>query len=627
MEFFSRGIELFNQVYMMFEQTEDGRKPLDIKVLDMGLGMERIAWFSQGKENIYEATFPKVLKKLKSATKVKMDHNLYKKFSQYSILLNADEVENMDEAWATVGEKIGENPEKLKEKISPMTAIYSIAEHARTLLVAISDGALPSNVGGGYNLRLVFRRAMRFIDKFGWDIDMGDVAKWHAEELKDIFPELLKHAENVKRILDNEKEKYYEMKERSKNIVANIIKKNITTDTLIKLYDSNGINPEIVKEEAKALGKEIIVPDNFYALVAERHENLEQLTATKKETTIDIGTVPETKALYFDDWKPKEFTAKILKIIDDYVILDRTQFYPTSGGQINDTGYINGDEVLDVFKQGKVIIHKLKNISFKVGDIVKCHVDEDRRKQLAEHHTSTHIINAAAKKVLGDHINQAGARKTLEKATLDLTHYKNISDEEIKEIEDESNKIVKEAHTIKKSFMKREAAEKKYGMRIYQGGAVPGKELRIVDIDKLDVEACGGTHLNNTSEAGNIHILKSTKIQDGIVRITFTAGERAGEEIGKKDSLADDLAAFFGVEKELVPARAEELFSKWKKAKKAVKKGKEINLKELELTSKEKFDGNILEETAKRLKTQIEHLPSTLNRFKKELEEAKEKLS
>lgn len=617
MEFFSRGIELFNQVYMMFEQTESGRKDLKLKVLDMGLGMERIAWFSQGKENIYEATFPKTLDKIKNKININLDFDLYSKFSKYSALLNADEVENMDKAWERVSNLLninGVDSKKLKEIIEPMVALYSIAEHSRTLLVAITDGALLSNVGGGYNLRILFRRAMRFIDKYNWDLDLKDVVEWHSEELKDIFPELNNNISNIKTILDIEKERYFEMKDRSKKIIEKVIQKEINTNILIELYDSQGINPDIIKEEVQKLGKKIIVPENFYTLVSERHEIQENKNATVKDMEIDIGTVPDTKALYFDDWKGKEFTAKVLKIIDNkYVILDRTHFYPTSGGQLNDEGDLNGDDVINVFKQGKVIIHELSRISFNEGDIIRGNIDLSRRKQLADHHTATHIVNAAAKKILGDHINQAGAKKTLEKATLDLTHYKNIEDEELKDIELEANNIVKRSINIEKKFMKREEAEREYGMRIYQGGAVPGRELRIVNIGGVDIEACGGTHLNNTNETGHISLLKSTKIQDGIVRITFTSGSRSNELSNIDNELIEEISKLLNVEKPIIPSRAEEIFNLWKKTKKALKKGKETP--PFKLVSEKKFKGDILEETAKRLKTQKEHIVSTLNRF------------
>ncbi len=636
MEFFSNGIELFNQVYMMFEQTDDpstgNRRELKIKVLDMGLGMERIAWFSQGTATIYDATFPTAIEYLKESTGVEFDENLYRKFAPYASLLNIDEVENINTAWLGVAEKVGVDVETLKSKILPMTAIYSIAEHSRSLLFAVTDGGLPSNVGGFYNLRVIFRRMMSFIDKNNWsdNIDMKKLLRLHAQFLEPIFPELQDSAGEVYEILEFEKKKYYESRQRASNIINSIILKNdkLTTDRLVELYDSNGINPDELSSEAKKQGVSITVPDNFYKLVAEKHENEKQTaekisTQTKREKHYDTDNL-KTEVLYFDHYDLVDFKANVLKIIhdteeNDYkVILDKTAFYPTSGGQLHDMGVLNKSEVLDVFKQGNVIIHVLKSIDFKEGQSVHGRIDIDRRIQLAQHHTATHILNGAAKKILGNHIWQAGAAKTLEKARLDITHYENLTKEQITEIENYANKIVRENLPVYKSFMKRNVAESKYGFRIYQGGAVPGKDLRIVDIVGFDVEACGGTHLDITGDVGQIKILKSSKLQDGVVRIEFTAGLAAEKAMQEKESSLEDVAKILGCTLKQVPARTEELFQKWKRI---VKKN---NKEKFELTStieSDESDEKILSKVSSILSTQPENITKTIERFLKEIKE------
>ena len=625
MEYFSRGLELGNQVYMMFEQTPTGAKELKLKVLDMGMGHERNAWFTKGTSTSYETTFPTVCKMLYERTGIKIDNALMTKFLPLSSFLNVDEVEDINETWKEVAEKIGMDVDELKEKILPLAALYSIAEHTRSLLFALSDGALPSNTGGGYNLRVILRRALGFIDKYKWDIGLGEVAEEHAKYLKPIFPELMENLTEVKKILEVEKKKYENLKEKSKAIVDRIVKeKKVSNEKLIELYDSNGISPEIITEEAEKAGVKIKVPDDFYTKVAERHEKQEQEHATVREEKLDLAGIEDTDALYFDDYKDIEFVAKVLKVIDKDVVLDRTAFYPTSGGQIHDIGIISGDDVKDVFKQGAVIIHRMKDKpKFKAGDEVTGEVDIQRRKQLAIHHTATHVVNAAARAVLGKHINQAGAKKTLEKATLDITHYESVSDEEMKRIEEEANKIVKAEKNVSKSFMGRDEAEKKYGMSIYQGGAVPGNKLRIVEIEGIDVECCAGTHLDNTKEIGKIKLLKSTKISDGIVRLTYTAGDAMEKEKVGQQSILTEAAVLLGVKEDEVPGRANELFSKWKEARKAVKKKKEIDMKKLELVSGDKFSGDALAETAKILQTQPEHVIKTISRFMDELKKFK----
>ena len=627
MEYFSRGLELGNQVYMMYEQTPSGNKELNLKVLDMGMGHERNAWFTQGKSTSYETTFPTVTKKLQSITGIKVDDEMMQKFLPYSSYLNVDEVDDINKVWDEVAEKTGYEVGELRKNILDLAALYSVAEHSRALLVALSDGALPSNVGGGYNLRVILRRALSFIDKYNWNIYLPDVCRWHAEYLKPLFPELSDNLDEVEKILEVERMKYGATKQKTSSMISKLMHEDIDEKRLLVLYDSYGITPEVVKEEADKLNRKISVPDNFYAMVAELHEKREQEHATKREEKIDLENVPDTKTPYFEDYKQSEFDAKVLKIIGSKVILDETYFYPTSGGQLHDLGKINDIEVVDVFKQGKIVIHVLgQNPDFKAGDKIHGEIDLQRRVQLAKHHTATHIVNAAARKVLGSHINQAGAKKDIDKATIDLTHYQNVTDDELQQIEKEANRLVKEGITVHSTFLPRTEAEQTYGMNIYQGGAVPGKILRIVNIEGVDVEACGGTHLHNTLEAGHIKILKATKISDGIVRLYFTAGEAAQKEGTKEKEILEESVRLLDVKINQLPGRVNELFEKWKLAKKAVEKHKKIDLNELELKSTGIFNGNILDKIAEILKTQPEHVVKTIKRFLSELHEFKGKI-
>ncbi|HII72645.1 TPA: alanine--tRNA ligase, partial [Candidatus Woesearchaeota archaeon] len=548
---------------------------------------------------------------------------LFKKFSPYSSLLNIDEVEDINKAWEEVGKKMGMKGKELKEKIMPMTAIYSIAEHSRALLVALNDGGLPSNVGGGYNLRVILRRALGFIDQFGWDLKLKEVAGWHAEELKELFPELKQNLAEVAKILDVETEKYKASKEKAAQIVARVIDKDVTDDMLVELYDSHGISPEMVRDEAKKSGKMIIIPDDFYKKLGERHEQKEKKLATHRETTLDLEGVPDTEVMYWGSHDKLDFEAKVLKVDGEYVIIDKTAFYPTSGGQMHDVGEMNGKHVEDVFKQGAVIVHKVPGHGLKKGDNVKGRIEKERREQLAKHHTATHIVNGAARKVLGRHVWQAGAAKTLEKSRLDITHYDSLSKEEMEKIEEEANKIVKKGVKINKRLIPRREAEDKYGFALYQGGAVPGKMIRVVEIEGWDVEACGGTHLDNTSEVGEIKLIKSSKLQDGIVRLEFVAGKAVEKIERQEEGNLAEVAEFLGVDERQVPGRAKELFDKWKTA---VKKKKRLD--SYELTSTEEYPGEpgeILVKTAEILKTQPATVLNTLQRFRKELDEAKEK--
>ncbi|MEK6867659.1 MAG: alanine--tRNA ligase-related protein, partial [Nanoarchaeota archaeon] len=568
---------------------------------------------------------PTVCQFLKNKTGIKVNESLIQKFLPYASYLNADEAEDLNVVWRNIAAKIDMNMFELKENVLPLAAMYSVGEHTRSLLVAIHDGVLPSNVGGGYNLRLILRRALGFIDKYNWNLDLGEIAEKHAAYLKPLYPELTENLNHVKKILEVEKLKYQANRDKAKQIITKLIEKNEALDTekLLQLYDTQGIAPELVKDVSINLHKPIQIPDNFYALVSQLHEKKKQEHATEREEKLQLNNIPPTKALYFHDYTMVKAKAKVLARVGNNVIFDQTVFYPTSGGQLHDTGNLFSEtgkkyHVITVFKQGNIIVHVVDTTDgLEVGAELKQEVDWTRRQQLSQHHTATHIVNAAAKKILGAHAQQAGAKKDVDKAHIDITHYESLTEEQLKEIEKVANEIINKDITLKLDFMTRDDAEKKYGMEIYQGGAVPGAELRMVHIPEVDVECCGGTHLHSTKEAGEIRILKASKIQDGVVRITFTAGAASQKTDDTQENILNTVKKLLHADENKLPGRTQELFDKWKKA---VKKKQPMTTAEAQLTSTEIFEGDVLAELARILKTQSEHVPKTIERFMKELD-------
>ncbi|MFH0861060.1 MAG: alanine--tRNA ligase [Candidatus Altiarchaeota archaeon] len=532
MEFFSRGLELGNQVYMQYEVLQDGTsRELKTKVIDMGAGLERWSWFSQGVPMSYDTVFPDVMKHLYRETGVKPDNRMWSQFARYAGLLDIDELGNLDPVWNQVSTEMGITLDELKKEVYLRRALYAIADHTRTLLVAIHDGALPSNVGGGYNLRSILRRCWSLMDEHGWSIDLHKVLDKHVNEFGEWYTELREKG-SLHEIIDVERERYDENRRKCKTLVSKMIGsgEKFTPEKLVGLYDSQGINPELIKE----FNSDLRIPENFYGLVEERHEQVE---GEKKQELQLKGNYDETKQLYYEREGP-EFNATVLGVEGDYLILDRTLFYPEGGGQEADYGIIGSAKVLDVQKAGNVIAHKVDSAGkFREGMLVSGKVDWDRRTQLSQHHTATHIVNVSARKVLGPHVWQAGAHKSVDISRLDITHYRGVSDDELKKIETEANLLVGKAIPIRVSIMKRNEAEEKHGFRLYQGGAVPGTELRIVEIKGVDAEACGGTHLNNTKEAGRITLVRSKRIQDGIVRLEFKAGAASDKHSGTEEEL------------------------------------------------------------------------------------------
>ena len=613
MEIFSRGLELGNQVYMKYKLTGQGQKQeLNLKVLDMGMGQERNSWFTGATPTSYETTFPEIIKKIKPQTGITTNEQIIQKFLPYSSYLNTDETENLEKTWETIAKKINEDKKELQNQVLPLSAMYSIIEHLRTLLFAINDGVMPSNTSGGYNLRVILRRALQLNTKYNWNLDFDKIIELHAQTLKEQYPELKENLEEVKEIINVEKEKYAETTKKSTYIINHQLKdKKLDTETLINLYDSHGITPEQIKETLKS---KLTIPDNFYGLVAEKHENEQQ---TKKETEqIDFGTETPTKALYFEDGERTKFKGKVIKIKNDLVLLEETYFFPTSGGQHYDTGNINGENVIEVYKQGALIIHKMKTApKFKEGETINCEIDEERRKQLTQHHTATHIINKVCRNLLGNHVWQSGSGKFVKKARIDLTHYKRLDEETLKKIEQEANKIVKQNLKITKRFESKADAEKKYGFSIYQGGLIPGKNIRIVEIENYDVEACGGTHVNTTGEVGEIKIIGTKKLQEGIVRLEYVAGKALTEIKQEGEQQEKEIAQLLECEVNQIPGRVEELFKKWKDK---VKKKKEIDIK---LTSTKTYEGDVIKQAIQHLSVSKDQLKNTINRFLKDIQQ------
>src|SRR5207248_6837391 len=184
----------------------------------------------------------------------------------------------------------------------------------------------------------------------------------------------------------------------------------------------------------------------------------------------------------------------------------------------------------DVQKMGTSILHFIRgDATSLLKKRVACLIDGERREALMRNHTATHIVLGAARKALGNHVWQAGAHKAPDLARLDITHYDALTDAEVARIEELANGEVLGHHQVRAKVLARDVAEKKFGFRLYQGGSVPGGELRVVEIPKWDVEACGGTHVSRTSDVSLIKILRSTRMQDGVVRLEYAARKGALE--------------------------------------------------------------------------------------------------
>ncbi|MCK5139034.1 MAG: alanine--tRNA ligase, partial [Thermodesulfovibrionia bacterium] len=447
-----------------------------------------------------------------------------------------------------VADRLKISIDELNCNITPMENLYVICDHSRALMFLLQDGVLPSNVKEGYFARLLVRRTLRALDFLNLDIPLPEIVKLQVDYFKRDFPELSESGDELMGLVDVEVEKYKKTIKKGRGIVKRleegVIKKDglkkIELNDLIDLYDSHGLTPDTVAEFSSL---SVEIPDDFYIKVTEKHEKPEVERKDLKKIEIP-GGIPATYQGYYEDSDVMCFKARVLAVFNNYVILDKTYFYPEGGGQETDHGKIDDMPVIDVQKVGSVIVHKLKvkgdldnSSNIKEGGTVNCEIDQNRRTQLMQHHTATHILNGAARKVLGNHVWQTGAHKSVKGARLDITHYASLSQEESEEIETLANEIINENRNIEIRFMKRNDAEKKYGFRLYQGGAVPGGEIRIINIRDWDIEACGGMHFNSTGDVGHIIITGSKRIQDGVVRLEFVAGDAAKRYVEKEMDL------------------------------------------------------------------------------------------
>ncbi len=529
LEYFVRGLELGNAVFTEFGGDLNSYSVLDQKIIDMGAGLERFAWITMGTPTAYDCCFGPITKNLMEKIGIDAEPKLLQEYFT-AISKGLRESTDLTQVRKSALKQTKIDEAKFNKIIAPLEGIYLIADHLRTLVFAISDGALPSNVGGGYNLRMILRRAIATMDRFGWNLDLKELADMHIDYLKSTYPELVETRNDVKMIIGIERERYGESKTRMKGI-ANTLKtqnKMLTVDDLIRLYESDGITPDFLKQEQIILE----IPSTFY----ERLSSLHQSEKVEKKEILNLDGIPDTIALYYGD-DPTEFEAKVLKVINKkFVILDKTSFYPRGGGQEPDHGKIAGFDVIDVNKHGNIIVHELKGGIPKEGQTVSCVVDSKRRDEITKHHTSTHILNSSSRNVLGSWVWQHSAFKEEDHARLDITHHSALTKEEVAKIEELANAKVKENIPVIIQNFDRGTAEQKYGFRIYQGGIVPVKSVRIVSIEDFDVEACGGTHVKSTKDVELVKITRTKRIQDGVVRLEFVAGKAAQEYVKKHEA-------------------------------------------------------------------------------------------
>ena len=609
------GLELATLVFMNLEEREDGEVEIKgvkygempLQIIDTGYGLERFCWAAAGTPTIYEAIYPESVEWLKelsgfSAEKYDMSQSemdallgeMSRLFGIMNIEVGSDEERMRSVFLSRLAERGHDIGSELFQAITePLARIYAIPDHMHALANMLGDGLVPSNAKAGYLARMIVRRVLRMRDELGLGVSISDLAihhldvNYHSDRMKQT-------REGMLTILKGEEERYDEMLRKGKQVVKTAIKgiaksaEGLPDEVLFTINDSHGIAPDLVINIANELGwNNLGLRTGFNAEMAERHAAMARDAAkvvAAKPIVEEVPELPDTTPLYYEDVNQRSFEASVLACMPlvgaDFpetathgIVLDRTCFYPEGGGQEGDYGNLSSDsaahEILDTRKLENLVLH-LCSGPFEIGDMVHGELDWARRRQLMDHHTAVHIVGGAARRLLGPHIYQAGANKSVESARLDITHHRRLSRLDLDEIEALSNETIQQVQRTEKITLNRRDADKKYGFDLYQGGAPKGNNIRILRIAEHDIQACGGTHHDEPGRIGQIRIIRSNAVQDGVERLHIVAGQAAMEHARTQEAILRSAAETFQVPIEELPATSSRFFAEWKDQRKRI---------------------------------------------------------
>ncbi|MBQ9940219.1 MAG: alanine--tRNA ligase [Clostridia bacterium] len=504
-----RFMEIWNNVFSQFEGDGKGNyTELAHKNIDTGMGLERLACVMQGVDNLFEVdTVRKIL----------------------------------DEVCKISGKNYGDNAES-------DISIRVITDHIRSTTFMICDGVVPSNEGRGYVLRRLLRRAARHGKLLGIDktflYELCDVV---IGENKTAYPELVDKKDYIKKVIEIEEQRFNTTIDAGLNILETIIDsarkegKNILSgEDTFKLYDTFGFPIDLTREIAEENNLKID-EDTFNSLMNEQKVRARNARAATGWNETSKNILEKYPATVFEGYTSLESDGKILAIVcndalcdqvsegDFSLLLDKTSFYGEGGGQVGDTGIITTStaqiNVVDTKKSadGKYLhICEIINGSVSVGDCVNTKVDSERRSAIMRNHSAAHLLQAALRKVLGNHVEQAGSYVDAERVRFDFSHFQAVTHEELMKIETLVNSFILAGAKIETVETDVETAKKNGAMALF--GEKYGKTVRMVKMGSFSTELCGGTHLDNTSKAGLFKIISESSVAAGVRRIEGTTG-------------------------------------------------------------------------------------------------------
>jgi alanyl-tRNA synthetase len=609
------GLELATLVFMNMEEHPEGDvelkgdryREMPLQIIDTGYGLERFCWAAAGTPTIYESIYPESttwLKELSNFSSISSQwpsldlDALLGEMSRLNGIMNIEPGVDAEELRLTFLRRLSERgidvtAEQFSAITEPLAKIYAIPDHLHALCNMLGDGLVPSNAKAGYLARMLARRTLRLRDELNITLSLAELATHHIDV--NLGGAAMKQThDGLLGILELEEARYGEMLRKGGNVINTQLKSlpkdavRIPDEILFNMNDSHGLAPDMAVSLARHAGwSSVSVRTGFAAEMAERHATLAKQAAQAVEVQPLVAeqlSVPPTQALYYDDVQQQEFDASILACLpligEDVpdgathaIVMDKTCFYPEGGGQEGDHGVLSTDSihrtVLDTRKVGAHVLH-LTNGPFDKGDLVHGSLDWKRRKQLMDHHTAVHIVGGAARRVLGPHIYQAGANKSVDMARLDITHFHRLTRADLDAIEALANEVLGQVQRTEKTELNRKDADKKYGFDLYQGGAPKGSSIRILRIADHDIQACGGTHHDEPGQIGSIRIVRSAAVQDGVERLHIVAGQAALNYARQQDALLREACELYGIPSADLPRTSERFYNEWKEQRKRI---------------------------------------------------------
>ena len=540
-----RFIEIWNLVFMQFNRDESGKmEPLPKPSVDTGMGLERIAAVLQSVNSNYETDV-------------------------FKDLINASE-------------KILGSEGSTSHKV--------IADHIRSSVFLISDGVIPEKEGRGYVLRRIMRRGIRHGYKIGAKKPfMHLLVKDLIKLMNSAYPELKKKQKDIIELIKNEEIKFFETLETGIEIledtISNMKNKTLSGDVVFKLHDTYGFPFDLTADIARE--KQLDIDEERF------NECMNQQKQTSKASSSFVSSLPaasgieETKFLGYENlesdskilviWKDQERIDAAKNKEEIFFACNQTPFYAEAGGQIGDKGKFASQSstgsILDCKKQGKVYIHKaiVDKGSIKTGDVIKMSVEKEKRSAIAIHHSSTHLVHAALRAVLGDHVQQKGSLVDENKLRFDFSHTKPLTKEEITKIEDIVNKEALKNLEVKTELMKLDDALKSGAMALF--GEKYDDDVRVLTMgeNSYSVELCGGTHVNRTGDIGFFVITNQSSVASGIRRIEALAGSKSIEHVKKLRDVNLSLQNSLNVSADELQEKVNSFIEENKKLKKSSK--------------------------------------------------------